>query len=124
MPNSNEPTIRKFWTLFDARKFAEVRDLLHEDFVCIWPQSRELIRGAGNFITLNENYPGEWRMEIKRMISKDDIVISEVLHTYKDQKIYAVSLFEFKEGKIIKSTEYWADTYDAPEWRKEWVEKI
>ena len=38
------------------------------------------------------------------------------------QKTFANSYFEFREGKISRIEEYWAESYGAPEWRKKWVE--
>ena len=30
---------------------------------------------------------------------------------------FAISFFEFEGDKIIRATEYWADTYEAPKWQ-------
>jgi predicted SnoaL-like aldol condensation-catalyzing enzyme len=120
----NEDIARELWSTFNARKFYQVKPLLHDDFVCIWPQSREIIRGANNFMALNENYPGKWSIKVIRTISTGDIVISEIELKFEEQIIYAVSFFEIKDGKILRLTEYWGDSYEAPEWRSKWVEKF
>ena len=123
MTNSQNIVV-KLWDLFDKRQFAEARPLLDEEFVCVWPQSRELIRGADNFIVLNENYPGEWIIDCKRIVNGGKEVVSEVKHTCGEKIVYATSFFEIENGKIVKMTEYWSEPYDAPDWRAEWVEKI
>jgi hypothetical protein len=42
----------------------------------------------------------------------------------KEMNLFAVSFFELtSEGLIKSATEYWADKYDAPEWRKELVQR-
>lgn len=124
MDNSTKEVVHKLWQIFHRRKFQEVKPLLSGNFVCLWPQSNELIRGADNFIALNENYPGQWAIECKRVISDGDNVASEVELTCKGQTVYATSFFEFDKGKIARMTEYWSKPYEAPDWRKQWAEKI
>jgi len=121
--NNNEQTVREFWKIFDSRKFAEVKPLLIDDFVCVWPQSNEVIKGADNLIALNKNYPGEWKIDCKRVISSENNAVSEIELMCDGKKVYATSFFEIKDGKISKMTEYWSDPYDAPKWREKWVEK-
>jgi len=31
---------------------------------------------------------------------------------------------EFRSGKVVHETQYFADPFAAPEWRSRWVEKI
>jgi hypothetical protein len=31
---------------------------------------------------------------------------------------------EFKDGKVIHETQYFADPFAAPSWRAQWVEKM
>jgi ketosteroid isomerase-like protein len=56
----NRATVEQLWQLFDARDFEAAGALLHDDFVCEWPQSRERIRGRENYVAINQNYPGTW----------------------------------------------------------------
>lgn len=122
--DENELIVRKLWEIFNTRKFSNVKPLLSDDFMCVWPQSNELIRGADNFVSINENYPGKWTINCKRVICCGENAISEVELTCDKQKVYATSFFEIKNGKITKLTEYWGEPYDAPEWRIKWTEKV
>lgn len=119
--NKNELIVKKLWDIFNAREFCEVRSLLADNFVCFWPQSNEIICGANNFILVNENYPGKWAINCKRIVSSGEVSASEVELTCDGKKVYATSFFEFKDGKISKLTEYWGDSYAAPKWRSKWV---
>ncbi|MFH1652611.1 MAG: nuclear transport factor 2 family protein [Pseudomonadota bacterium] len=121
--SDNENIVKKLWEIFDKRRFAKVRPLLSQNFECTWPQSQEIIRGADNFIALNENYPGKWAIECKRVVSCGDEAVSEVELTNNGQKVYATSFFEIENGKIFRLTEYWSEPYPAPEWRAKWVER-
>lgn len=121
--NKYQETVNVFWDIFNRREFEKVKPLLTDNFVCWWPQSKELIRGADNFIAVNQNYPGEWSIKCKRVIVEGNTVVSEVELKFKDQIVFATSFFEFSENKISKLTEYWSEPYNAPEWRNDWVEK-
>ena len=32
-------------------------------------------------------------------------------------------IFEFRDGRIARETAYWAEPFEAPEWRAEWVQR-
>jgi len=34
-----------------------------------------------------------------------------------------VSIMEFQNGKVIHETQYFAEPFEAPAWRSQWVEK-
>lgn len=121
---TEENIVKNLWQIFHRREFHEVKPLLAENFMCLWPQSNELIRGADNFIAINENYPGRWAIECKRIVGDGNNVVSEVKLTCKGQTVYATSFFEFKNCKIARMTEYWSEPYEAPNWRKQWTERI
>jgi hypothetical protein len=37
--------------------------------------------------------------------------------------MYTVSIMEFQDGKVSRETQYFADAFDAPAWRAQWVER-
>jgi len=115
--------VQSFWKLFSDQKWDEAAMLLHRDFVAIWPQSREKIVGAKNFIDVNRYYPGNHKIEVIHAFETGGKVITTVwIEADTGQKTFANSIFDFKDDKIFKAEEYWAEPYSAPEWRKQWVE--
>ena len=36
----------------------------------------------------------------------------------------SVSIMEFRNGKVVHETQYFADPFDAPAGRKQWVQQI
>lgn len=121
----NENLVSKLWRCFNELRFDDARDLLHRDFVAEWPQSRERFRGPANFIEVNRNYPGKFHIELLRIRDCGKSLVSEVLiKPEQGAALFAVSFYEFSEGKILKAVEYWGDTYPAPEWRARWAEKF
>src|SRR5262245_47335820 len=67
----NRQMVEQFWQRMSDFDFAGAGELLHEDYVCEWPQSRERIRGRANFVALNAAYPGRWQITIKRIVACD-----------------------------------------------------
>lgn len=125
----------QLWRYFNERNWETARSLLADDFEAIWPQSREKIVGADNFIALNREYPGNGDIQFGNCRYGYDRFehIHEVTTTVRinwkkpdgtNEELYAISFFDIDCDGLIRSTvEYWAETYPAPEWRKKWVEK-
>ena len=116
--------VEGLWRAINARDFNAAGDLLHDDFVCEWPQSRERIRGRANFIAVNRDYPGNWSITVRRVVASGDEAATEVSIRIDGRTDVAVSFFELRDGKILRETDYWPEPYDAPEWRARWVEAI
>ena len=119
----NRQLVIEFWQRMGRFDFAGAGGLLHDDYVCEWPQSNERIRGRDNFVALNANYPGRWAAEIKRVIVQNDHVASEVMLTWEKQTVTVVSFYELRGGQIYREVDYWPEPYAAPDWRTQWVER-
>lgn len=120
---SDVELVKKFWRLFSEQKWDQASDLLHGDFVATWPQSRERMVGAKNFIDVNRYYPGNHKIEVLHAFGVESKVLTTVwIEADTGQKTFANSIFEIRDGKIFGVEEYWAEPYAAPDWRKQWVE--
>jgi hypothetical protein len=117
--------VRRFWALMDAAEFAGAAELLADDYVCDWPQSRERIRGRASFVAVNVHYPGRWHIAVRRLVASGHEAASEVIMTNQDgATARAVSFFTVHDGRIERETDYWPEPYAAPEWRAQWVETL
>lgn len=127
--------VSEFWRHLNGKNWEEAREMLSEEFEAYWPQSREKIVGPDNFIELNRRYPGEHKIQIQNSHCEYDnwdheyTVITQVsieskMPDGKEMKLYGISFFELDwEGLIKGANEYWADTYNPPDWRKDLVER-
>ncbi|MEL6306946.1 MAG: nuclear transport factor 2 family protein [Chloroflexota bacterium] len=121
---TNEQVVRALWNAFDKAKFSEAKDLLSDDFVCVWQQSQERIVGADNFIAVNANYPGRWYIDVVKLVNAGDEIVTEC-RVYSDTTILrAVSFFTLENGKIKHLREFWPDPMEAQAWRRQWVEIV
>lgn len=132
-------------TTADYDRFPE---FLHADAVYEYPQSGERIRGIANIRAIFENYPGaegavtagaerarivgddeRWMMtpsfQVVRISGADRQYTMVVRSKYPDSsEWYIVSIVELREGKIAKSTTYFAPVFEAPEWRRPYIEAL
>jgi ketosteroid isomerase-like protein len=119
----NRQTIERLWQLMEKQDWSGAGELLHDDFVQEWPQSGERIRGRENSMAINQNYPGFPTQTVDRILAAGDLVTSEVTLNYGGQIYHGVSIFEFRDGKVVKETDYFAQPFKAPGWRSQWVER-
>ncbi|MBW1985374.1 MAG: nuclear transport factor 2 family protein [Deltaproteobacteria bacterium] len=53
-------------------------ELLDEDIVYEIPQTKERIRGRENYTAFNATYPGDWKIQIDRLIVNDNQGVSHI----------------------------------------------
>jgi ketosteroid isomerase-like protein len=124
---SDEQTRRivtQLWEAMEARDWETVGALLADDFVCEWPVSRERFRGRDNFVAVNRAYPGDWHVAVRQVIAEGDRAASEVIAEVEGKRDVAISFYEFRDGRIVRETDYWPEPYPAPAWRAQWAEEV
>jgi hypothetical protein len=109
-----------------------------------YPQSGERIRGHANDVAINEHYPGglprvdpgrivgsedRWvvtpSLTVARIVGSGEVWWSEGIVRYPDGPSWHVaSMYQLRNGKVVRETAYWAEPFDPPAWRAEWVEPI
>jgi hypothetical protein len=95
-----------------------------DDSICDYPQSGERILGRKNLQALRSHHPGKPSgFNVRRMIGRDDLWVTEYTITYQGKPAFTVSIMEFRDGKVVHETQYFADPFEAPAWRKQWVEQ-
>ncbi len=99
-----------------------------DDFVEEWPQSGERLSKASS-ARLAEHYPEmsgtSPTFKYKRMLGGGDVFVVEGTIDYGDGvPVSWVGIGELRDGKIAKMTEYFANPFEAPAWRAEFVEKM
>ncbi|HEX2232786.1 MAG TPA: nuclear transport factor 2 family protein [Thermoleophilaceae bacterium] len=98
----------------------------HEDFVADMPQSNERVRGRENMREFQRAYPADTmpKFTVKRIVGGGNVWTVMATGDYGGQVFHVVVVFEFREGKIARETRYYAEPFEAPEWRAQWVEEI
>ena len=139
---TNEDIVRRYCTAVATRDYATAESLRHRDWVCEWPQSGERVTTSANMRSIIEAYPGgPWEAQERRLRgSEDQYVVSpsgtlmavagagetwtaEWMNLYPgDREYFVIDIIQLKDGRVIRETTYWAEPFEAPEWRRAWVE--
>jgi hypothetical protein len=112
------------WAASDANDFETEHLIYHKDAVLDYPQSGERTRGRRNIQNQRASQPSKKRFTVQRIIGGGDLWVTEFILTYDAKPSYTVSIMEFRNGKVIHETQYFADPFEAPVWRSQWVQQI
>jgi hypothetical protein len=130
---ANDAVMQEFKAALESSDMGQVSKVLRasstDDFVQEWPQSGERIVGREASIKLDEAYQGATgmspKMTFRRMLGGGDIYAVEGTIDYGDgTPVSYVGIVEFRDGKVRKITEYFANPFPAPEWRAAYVERM
>jgi SnoaL-like domain len=99
-----------------------------DDFVQEWPQSGERLNKEAS-LRLIEAYPQKTgtspKFTYKRMLGGGDLFVVEGTIDYGDGvPVSYVGIGEARDGKLAKMTEYFANPFEAPAWRADFVETM
>lgn len=120
---TNVQIVEQFWHHISMQDWDKAKFFLHTNFTALWPQSKERISSAENYININRNYPGNHKVQLLHIFPFQNKTYTTVWITADTgQNTFANSIFQMEDGKIIHLEEYWAEPYPAPEWRNRWVE--
>jgi ketosteroid isomerase-like protein len=116
----------KLWKALQVGDWETAAGCLHDDFVQEWPQSGERIVGRDNAIAIEQSFPGGLpTMRFRSTLSGGDLAVLEFELTYADGSRYlGASILEFRDGKVVRETDYYSQPFQAPEWRAQWVEQM
>ncbi len=147
MPVEPREVFERYVEVLNRQDWGELDNLLHADYVEEYPQSGERIRGIANIKALMSNYPGaeaiagnvanvdvvggeaEWLVTpaftVVRVEGSGDVFTGVARSRYPDGSLWhVVALLKMRDGKIWRSTTFFAQAFPAPEWRSQWVEPI
>jgi len=95
-------------------------EIYADDIELEYPQSGEHFRGRRNVVESRAFNPAKRRFEIRRTIGSGDLWIIEYVIFYDGRPVPTVSIMEFRDGKVAREIQYFADPFEAPAWRAKW----
>ena len=79
---------------------------------------------SSNIYELRAHYPAKVTFKILRVRGEGNLWITELVITYDGGRpVHAVGVMEFRDGKVAHETHYYADPFEPPKWRSQWVER-
>ncbi len=126
MAGQTEDLANRYWEALNSQDYGALKEMYTEDAVQEWPQSGERIVGRDNIMAVNENYPGMPNATQRRTIAGGDLLIAEVTLNYPGDvgTYHSISIFELRDGKVARETDYFGAPFEAPAWRAQWVERM
>jgi len=61
---------------------------------------------------------------IEHPVENGNPSVSEYTITYQTRLAYTVSIMEFRAVKVVHETQHFAGPFEAPTWRRQWVQQI
>jgi ketosteroid isomerase-like protein len=117
--------LNEHWRASAAGDANAEHDIYADDAICDYPQSGERIIGRTNLQALRGHHPGKPAgFDVRRIQGQGNLWITEYNITYNGRVAYTVSIMEFRNGKVVHETQYFADPFEAPDWRSQWVQRM
>src|SRR3984957_14214774 len=121
---NNRIALDKHWAASAAGDLEAEHQIYDETTVCEYPQSGEKILGRRNLQALRGHHPDKPSgFMIRRIVGGKDLWVTEYVIKYQTSVIQTVSIMEFQNGKVIHEVQYFAEPFDPPAWRSQWVVK-
>ena len=145
MPDSdNRATVERFVRALESGEGDAYESALADDAVIVYPQSGERFRGRRNLRALLDEFvahDGGFRPTLERVIGDDPLWTISPAYTvvrvegsgerfaatgrvrYPDgSEWHLVQLIEVRGGGVSQVTSYFAEPFDAPDWRARYRE--
>ena len=117
--------LSKHWQASAAGDVNTEHDIYADDAICDYPQSGERILGRSHLQALRSHHPGKPSgFNVRRILGNGGLWITEYTINYQGRSAFTVSIMEFRNGKVVHETQYFADPFEAPSWRSQWVQRL
>ena len=143
---SGRAIVERYAEGLEANDSAVIRECLHPDYVGLYPQSGEVIRGVANRIAIGENYPGQEQAPLSTSVAEirgrddqfvttpswnilhlvgsgDEFTLSGTINYPNGETWHSVVLITVRDGKIWRETDYFGPPFEAASWRAPFVEQ-
>ena len=140
---TNDAIVRRYAASSASNDLEELARLRHPDWTVEWPQSGERVHSSESFAAIVEAYPGgRPHVEVSKIVGSEDRWVvtpgntvlrvagggdfwwSQWRMTYPDgQEYQVIDLIELRDGLVHRESVYWAPPFDAPDWRRPFVER-
>ncbi len=120
---TNHQRIGAYFQTLNARDWTAFAATLHPEVLYELPQTRECVRGRKAYLDFNITFPGDWTLEVVRVIADDARSAAEIVLRLDGQAMPAVVFFEFTDGLVARITNYWPEDYEPPMRVSKFVER-
>jgi len=123
-PASRRILVEEHWQASERGDIEAEHAIYAEAAILDYPQSGERFWGRDTIVAQRGGHPAERHFSIGRISGARDLWVSECVITYDGVPTHTVSIMEFFGDLVVHETQYFADPFEAPEWRKALSETI
>ena len=117
--------LERHWAASAAGDQDAEHEIYKDDAVVEYPQSGERVHGRDNVQALRSQHPARPSgFVVRRIIGGGELWVTEYVITYNARRVNTVSIMEFQAGKVVCETQYFAEPFEPPAWRTQWVERM
>ena len=109
--------LQRHWEASERGDLDAEHAIYAAEAVLDYPQSGERFRGRSKIQAQRGGHPAERHFTILRIQGSGDLWVSECVITYDGVPSYSVSIMEFTGDLVTHETQYFADPFQAPDWR-------
>lgn len=121
---SGAEVIQQLFGAMESGNLDAAKALVHEDFVMEWPQSGESFRGRDNALGALSVQDDRPEMEGEpRIVGSGDVWVAQMKLRYASGLNHYVGVFELRDGKLVRSTEYFGTPFPAKPARARFAER-
>jgi hypothetical protein len=115
--NEKRAALEEHWQASELGESEAEHAIYSADAILDYPQSGERFRGRDAISAQRGAHPANRHFTVLRILGSGDFWVSEAIITYDGVPSYSVSIMEFENRSVIHETQYFADSFGAPEWR-------
>lgn len=145
--------VQRYQAASAAFDFDALAELRHPDYQCYYPQSGERFIGHDEWVAAHRDYSSHFPQDdvssasvkgghihaevtgrptpmlgfstpVVLVSDTGDLATMEGRGTWPDGKTYHwCRILEYRDGLVWRETEYFAEPFEAPEWRAEFTER-
>ena len=94
--------IDRHWAASAAGDQVGEHEIYHDDVVCEYPQSGEIIYGRQNLRALRSHHPDKpSEFTVRRIVGEGKLWVSEYVINYGGKRLFTVSVMEFRRRKSV-----------------------
>jgi SnoaL-like domain len=116
--------VEEHWRASEAGDTEAEHAIYSEDALLDYPQSGERFRGRARIAAQRSGHPADRHFTVLRIVGAGNVWLSECVITYDGAPSYSISVMEFSDERVTHETQYFADPFDAPEWRRALTEPM
>ncbi|MDT3395814.1 nuclear transport factor 2 family protein [Streptomyces sp. B1866] len=113
-----------YWATAQARDWRAFGATLADDVRYELPQTREYVVGRDGVVRFHAEWPGEWSLEVERVVVDGDQAACLVNFTIDEDEAHLVAFITFApDGRIQTVTDFWPEPYEPPAGREHLVDR-